>query len=58
MAKPQFYKPSPRWQLWACLAGAVAIECAAIGVASLHKAPEAPTDLGFVAPQPVDAVIT
>ena len=58
MAKPQFYKPSPRWQLWACLAGALSIELAAIGVASLHKEDEIPTDLGFTNQQPVDAVIT
>lgn len=58
MAKPQFYKPAPRWQIWACLAGAVAIECAAIGVASLHKEEEIPTDIGFTTNQPVDAVIT
>lgn len=58
MAKPQFYKPAPRWQIWACLAGAVAIECAAIGVASLHKEEEIPTDLGFTQQAPIDAVIT
>ncbi len=58
MAKPQFYKPAPRWQLWACLAGAIAIESAAIGVASLQKEDQVPTDLGFTNQQPVDAVIT
>lgn len=58
MAKPQFYKPSPSWQLWACLAGALAIEFAAIGVASLHK-DEGPADLpSIAAPEPVTAVIT
>lgn len=58
MAKPQFYKPAPRWQIWACLAGALAIEFAAIGVASLHKEEVIPVDPGFQSPQPVDAVIT
>lgn len=58
MAKPQFYKPAPRWQIWACLAGAVAIESAAIGVASLHREEQIPTDIGFTQAQPVDAVIT
>lgn len=58
MAKPQFYKPPPRWQLWICLAGAVALECTAIGVASLRRA-EVPPELPAVAaPDAVTAVIT
>ncbi|MGH7936155.1 MAG: TonB family protein, partial [Chthoniobacterales bacterium] len=46
------------WQIWACLAGAVAIECAAIGVASLHKQEEIPTVADFASNPPVDAVLT
>lgn len=37
MAKPQFYKPAPKWQIFAALGGALFIEFAAIGVASLHR---------------------
>lgn len=58
MAKPQFYKPSPRWQIFAALAGAIAIEGAAVGVASLHREPQVATDIGFQTTPPVDAVIT
>jgi periplasmic protein TonB len=58
MAKPQYYKASPKWQVWAAFAGALAIEFAAVGVASLHKEEEIPVDPGFVTQQPVDAVIT
>ena len=58
MAKPLYYKPQPKWQIWAALAGALAIEFAAIGVASLHKEEEIPVDPGFTSQQPVDAVIT
>jgi protein TonB len=58
MAKPQFYKPPPRWQVFAALAGALAIECAAIGFASLKK-PEPPAENpAIAAPQPVTAIIT
>ena len=58
MAKPQYYRGSPKWQVWASLAGALAIEFAAVGVASLHKEEEIPVDPGFVSQQPIDAVIT
>jgi protein TonB len=58
MARPQFYKPPPRWQVWAALAGALAIEFAAIGFASLHKQDVIPEDPGITNPAPVDAVIT
>ncbi len=58
MAKPQFYKPAPRWQIWACLAGALALEFAAIGVASLNREEAVIDNPGFTTQQPVDAVIT
>jgi protein TonB len=58
MAKPQFYKPAPRWQLFACLAGALAIEFAAIGVASLHKKEPPVEEPTIAAPEPVTAIIT
>ncbi|MGI8891355.1 MAG: energy transducer TonB [Chthoniobacterales bacterium] len=58
MAKPQYYTGMPKWQIFASLAGAIAIECAAVGLASLHKEEEIPIDPGFVSQQPIDAVIT
>jgi len=58
MAKPLYYKPQPKWQIWAALAGALAIEFAAIGVASLHREEESPVDPGVTTQQPVDAIIT
>jgi TonB family protein len=59
MAKPQYYKPAPKWQVWAAFAGAVVIELAAVGFASLHfKEEEIPVDPGFVAQQPVEAMLT
>jgi TonB family protein len=58
MAKVQFYKPSPQWQFWAALAGAILVEGAAVGVASLQKEDEIPVDPGFQQQQSVDAVIT
>ena len=58
MAKPQYYKGMPKWQVWAALAGAIAIEGAAVGFASLHKEEAIPVDPGFVSQQPVDAIIT
>ncbi|MBA3608481.1 MAG: energy transducer TonB [Chthoniobacterales bacterium] len=58
MAQPQYYTSSPKWQVWASLAGALAIEFAAIGFASLQREEEIPVDPGFVSQQPIDAVIT
>jgi protein TonB len=58
MAKPQYYKPPPQWQFWAALAGAILIEGAAVGLASLHREEEIPVDPGFVSQQPIDAIIT
>jgi protein TonB len=58
MARPQFYKPAPRWQVFAALAGALAIEFTAIGIASIHKQEVVLEDPGITNPAPVDAVIT
>lgn len=57
MARPQFYKPAPKWQFFAALAGAIAIEFAAVAIANIHPGEEIPTDIG-IQNQPVDAVIT
>ncbi|MEO5753544.1 MAG: energy transducer TonB [Chthoniobacterales bacterium] len=58
MAKPQYYKGMPKWQVFASLAGALAIELAAVALAGLHKEEEIPVDPGFVSQQPIDAIIT
>ncbi len=58
MAKPQYYTGMPKWQVFASLAAAIAIECAAVALAGLHKEEEIPVDPGFVSQQPIDAVIT
>ena len=36
MAGPLLYRPPPRWQVWAALAGAVAVHGAAVAIASIH----------------------
>lgn len=59
MASPLFYKPAPRWQAWACFAGAVVIECAALAVASLRPQSKIPTTSGLTAPAPpLEVVLT
>jgi protein TonB len=58
MPKPQYYKAAPKWQIWAAFAGALAIEFAAVGVASLHREEAVIVDPGFQQQQPVDAIIT
>ena len=58
MAKPQYYKGMPKWHVLAALLGALALEGAAVGFASLHKEEEVIVDPGFQQQQPVDAVIT
>ena len=39
------YRPPPRWQVWAAIAGALAIHGAAVAIASIHPAPPPPQDL-------------
>ena len=57
MAKAQFYKPRPRWHFLGSLAAALAIELAAVAVASIHRSEPIPEEISL-AQQPVDAVIT
>jgi protein TonB len=57
MAKPIFYKQRPRWHFLGSLAAAIAIELAAVAIASIHRTEYIPE----VIPQsnaPIDAVIT
>jgi TonB family protein len=57
MARAIFYKARPRWHFLGSLAAAIAIELAAVAVASIHRTEVIPEDLGIQAP-PVDAVLT
>ena len=47
MAGPLLYRPPPRWQVWAAIAGAVALHGAAVGIASI-KPTEKIEDLGDI----------
>jgi protein TonB len=57
MAKAIFYKPRPRWHFVGSLAAAVAIELAAVAIASIHRGEEIPEEISMPS-APVDAVIT
>ena len=57
MAKPIFYKPRPRWHFIGSLAAAVAIELAAVGIASIPRKEPPPEEI-VMPSAPVDAVIT
>jgi protein TonB len=56
MAKPLFFKPPPRWQLWAYVAGAVAIHAGAVGIAAIPKH-EAAIDLSQIPTAEVTATL-
>jgi len=57
MAKAIFYKPRPRWHFIGSLAAAIAIELAAVGLASIHRQEDIPEEVNMPS-APVDAVIT
>ena len=57
MAKAIFYKPRPRWHFIGSLAAAIALELAAVAIASIHRAEEPPEEI-VMPSAPVDAVIT
>ena len=57
MAKAIFYKPRPRWHFVGSLAAAVAIELAAVAIASIHRAEPPPEEISMPS-APIDAVIT
>jgi len=57
MNKPVFYKPPPRWHSFAALVAAVAIEVAAVAVASLATDKRIPIDKGVPPEQPIDGVV-
>jgi TonB family protein len=57
MAKPIFYKPRPSWHFLGSLAAAIAIEAAAVALASIHPQESAPEEISMPS-APVDAVIT
>ena len=57
MNKPVFYKPPPKWYSFAALICAVAIEAAAVGVASLATDNSIPIDNGVPPEKPLDVVM-
>jgi len=57
MSKPVFYKAPPRWHSFAALIGAVALELAAIGVASLATEKRIPIDNGVPPEQPLEGIV-
>ena len=57
MAKAIFYKPRPRWHFVGSLAAAVALELAAVAIASIHRAEPPPEEISMPS-APIDAVIT
>jgi protein TonB len=57
MAKAIFYRPRPRWHFLGSLAAALAIELAAVAIASIHKEEPIP-ELVALPNAPIDAVIT
>ena len=57
MNKPVFYKPPPRWHSFAALVAAVAIEVAAVAVASLATDKRIPIDNGVPPEHPIDGVV-
>ena len=58
MAKPQFYRPRPKWHFLGSLAAALALELAAVAIANIHREEAIPEELGLTQSQPIDAVIT
>ena len=56
MAKPQMYRPPPKWQVWAALGGALAIMSAAVVIAGIHPEPPPAPDLSQI-PEAVSAVL-
>ncbi len=57
MAKAIFYKPRPRWHFIGSLAAAVALELAAVAIASIHRSEPPPEEISMPS-APMDAVIT
>ena len=56
--RPVFYRPPRRWHFFAALIGALALEAGAVAVASLHKTPEIPTEIGIVQePPPAEGIV-
>jgi TonB family protein len=58
MTKPLYYKEQQKWQVWTALACALAIEFAAIGVASVHKEEKLPNNPTLTVERPIEALIT
>jgi periplasmic protein TonB len=56
MAKPQLYRPPPRWQVWAALGASLAIMMSAVVIAGIHPEPPPVEDLSQI-PEAVSAVL-
>jgi len=57
MTKPLYYKEQQKLQVWTALACALAIEFAAIGVASVHKEEKPPNNPTLTVERPIEALI-
>lgn len=56
MPTPQYYRPPPRWQVWACFGGSLVILTAAVVIAGIHPEPPPVADLSQI-PEAVSAVL-
>jgi protein TonB len=56
MARPQFYRPPPTWQIWTAFGGALAIMSISVVLAGIHPEEPPPADLSQI-PEAVSAVL-
>jgi TonB family protein len=58
MSKPAFYKPPPRWHFFVALIAALALEMAAVAVASRHQIKEIPIETGALEDEGAEIIFT
>ena len=56
MAKPQFYRPPPTWQIWAAFGGALVIMSISVVLAGIHPEEPPPADVSQI-PEAVSAIL-
>lgn len=56
MAKPQFYRPPPTWQLWAAFGGALVVMSISVVLAGIHPEEPPPADVSQI-PEAVSAIL-
>lgn len=56
MAKPQFYRPPPTWQMWAAFGGALVIMSISVVLAGIHPEEPPPVDVSQI-PEAVSAIL-